>query len=147
MLSEESLLYRGVKYMKSTDKIKMVIAMRVDLHMRKGKMCAQAGHAVQMSITKLGKIKDNKFIINFEQNPILTEWWFSKSYTKIVVGVRDEVHLNELYNKAITEGIPVVMVVDNGITEFHGEKTPTCIALGPDYSSKIDRLTGGLQLL
>ncbi len=39
------------------------------------------------------------------------------------------------------------LITDAGRTEFHGEPTNTTLAIGPDYSEKIDKITGGLPLL
>jgi peptidyl-tRNA hydrolase len=36
---------------------------------------------------------------------------------------------------------------DSGKTEFPGEPTNTCLAIGPDDADKIDAVTGELQLL
>jgi PTH2 family peptidyl-tRNA hydrolase len=40
-----------------------------------------------------------------------------------------------------------VIIYDNGNTEFHGVKTLTAIAIGPDHAEFIDPITGHLQLL
>ena len=45
-----------------------------------------------------------------------------------------------------TYGLEVHLIEDSGLTEFHGQVTPTCVAIGPDYSEKIDPITGNLQL-
>jgi PTH2 family peptidyl-tRNA hydrolase len=44
-------------------------------------------------------------------------------------------------------GIKHHVVTDSGLTEFGGVPTKTCVAIGPDKSSKIDIITGGLELL
>jgi PTH2 family peptidyl-tRNA hydrolase len=44
-------------------------------------------------------------------------------------------------------GLEVHLITDNGKTEFHGEPTRTCLAIGPDDAEKIDAITGRLQLL
>jgi PTH2 family peptidyl-tRNA hydrolase len=52
-----------------------------------------------------------------------------------------------VYNNAITAGLQVHLITDSGKTEFHGQPTRTCLAIGPDESSKIDAVTGHLELL
>ncbi|NJO65883.1 MAG: hypothetical protein HC836_49780, partial [Richelia sp. RM2_1_2] len=37
--------------------------------------------------------------------------------------------------------------IDRGNTEFHGKYTETCLVIGPDYSNRIDEITGKLKLL
>jgi PTH2 family peptidyl-tRNA hydrolase len=39
------------------------------------------------------------------------------------------------------------LIIDSGKTEFGGVPTKTCLAIGPDYSEKIDKVTGNLKLL
>lgn len=39
------------------------------------------------------------------------------------------------------------MIEDNGLTEFHGVKTKTCIGIGPWVSEEIDKFTKHLKLL
>jgi PTH2 family peptidyl-tRNA hydrolase len=41
----------------------------------------------------------------------------------------------------------VYLCVDSGRTEFHGVLTPTCCAVGPDFSERVDPITGHLKLL
>jgi PTH2 family peptidyl-tRNA hydrolase len=40
----------------------------------------------------------------------------------------------------------VEVITDSGRTEFCGVPTRTCLALGPDLASKIDAITGTLEL-
>ena len=54
---------------------------------------------------------------------------------------------DDIYNKAKDAGLNVCEIIDNGLTEFHGVKTKTCLAIGPDLSDKIDPITGNLKLL
>jgi len=39
------------------------------------------------------------------------------------------------------------VIVDSGLTEFHGVKTKTCLAIGPNKKEDIDKITGSLKLL
>ena len=114
---------------------KMVIVMRTDLNMRKGKMVAQGAHAAMAILTKCP-----------EYPPILRKW-LEKSYTKVCVGVDSKEELVELYDKAKKAGVLCSLIVDNGQTEFKGIPTATCAAIGPDYCEAIDVITGGLKLL
>ena len=69
-----------------------------------------------------------------------------ESFAKVVVKVNDLAELLQIRDNAKNAGLEVHLIVDSGRTEFHGESTPTCIAIGPDYSDKIDPITGHLEL-
>ncbi len=52
-----------------------------------------------------------------------------------------------IHDNAIEFGLEVHLITDSGRTEFHGRPTRTCLAIGPDDASKIDQVTGNLELL
>ena len=121
------------------DTIKQVIVMRNDLGMRKGKMVAQGCHASISFLTR--KIQSGHTMTYVEQK------WVNDKFTKICVRVDSEQELIDIHNKALTYGMESHMITDAGLTEFNGVPTKTCLALGPDYASKIDAITGHLKLL
>lgn len=124
---------------------KMVIVMRTDLGMRKGKMVAQGAHASIGWLTQrpLNKHGFPKFYLTEAERD-----WLENSFTKICVGVGSLAALVQVYNNALEAGLhPINLVTDNGTTEFHGEPTPTCLAIGPTWSDDIDKVTGHLTLL
>ena len=53
----------------------------------------------------------------------------------------------QIHDKALEAGLEVHLITDSGRTEFHGQPTRTCLAIGPDEADKIDAITGHLQLL
>lgn len=61
--------------------------------------------------------------------------------------MNSEAELLAIRDKAIEAGLEVHLITDSGKTEFHGEPTNTCLAIGPDLAEKIDPITGELQLL
>jgi PTH2 family peptidyl-tRNA hydrolase len=73
--------------------------------------------------------------------------WMEGSFTKVVVGVNSEEEIYELAEAATRLDILHAVIVDSGFTEFHGNKTTTCIAIGPDKSEKIDKITKELPLI
>ena len=75
------------------------------------------------------------------------DWIFSDSFTKICVRVGSEKELDDIFAQAQKAGIVSALIIDSGKTMFHGVPTKTCCAIGPDYSSKIDIITGELKLL
>ncbi len=52
-----------------------------------------------------------------------------------------------IHDQAMALGLDVHLITDSGRTEFHGQPTRTCLAIGPDDASKIDEVTGQLELL
>lgn len=136
--------------------IKQIIVVRKDLNMRKGKIASQCSHAsMKVFFDRMEKHESpyeyNKTIFLHTFTPEMMTWldWEVglQGFTKIVVSCNSEEELYELERKAKEAKIPNALIIDNGLTEFHGIPTPTCIAIGPDEAEKIDLITGGLPLL
>ena len=135
--------------------IKQVTVVRKDLSMRKGKIASQCQHASLKvfldRIKILNSTESTSITAQLEFTPAMMGWLNWKEgqpgFTKIVVGCNSESELKELEAKANAAGIPNAIILDNGVTEFHGVKTYTCICLGPDESEKIDLITGDCSLL
>lgn len=134
---------------------KMVIVMRTDLNMRKGKMAAQAGHAASMFLVSLTHLiptvteGKNTFALGNRGIDLTEEQgeWLRGSYAKICVGINSEEELLALHEKAKEQGLTSYRVLDNGHTEFGGVQTHTCIAIGPHYPERFQGLTDHLKLL
>ena len=135
---------------------KMMIVMRRDLKMRKGKIAAQAGHAcvdaILMALSKEGRLNDLEmtaegFVLKDTGKPDtpLSEWFFYGS-AKICVYVDSEEELLAIAHKANDNGIIASVITDAGMTEFHGVPTKTCLALEPLPAEVADELTGELPL-
>lgn len=137
-------------------KSKMMIVMRRDLKMRKGKIAAQAGHAsvdaILSALYKEGRMND--FIMTSEGMALKPSGkpstplsdWFLCGCAKICVYVDSEDELTEIAKKAEERGIIASVITDAGMTEFHGVPTVTCLALEPLASEVADEITGGLPL-
>lgn len=115
--------------------------------MRKGKMVAQGAHASMAFITR----RLQKFF-NAGHCYAVDLWgpeqrWLEESFVKICVSVDSEKELLDIYAAAKQADVVCHLVQDNGLTEFDGVPTYTCLALGPDYSERLDTLTGHLKLL
>lgn len=126
---------------------KQVIVVRSDLKMQRGKEIAQGAHASMMFIGKRLYREDpdfDKFSIIL--TAVEAQWLYNGRFTKIGLKVDSEAELDALYEKAKAAGLEVHMVVDSGLTVFHGVPTKTCLAIGPDWPEKIDAVTGGLAL-
>ncbi len=125
---------------------KQVIIIRKDLNMRKGKMIAQGCHSSIQAL--LNRFVDSpkgclSYVIDY--GTPLHDWYYGLQ-TKIVVGCDSESELLELKRKADEAGLVNALIQDAGLTEFK-EPTYTCLAIGPDYSEKIDKITSHLKLL
>lgn len=119
----------------STFSYKMVIVIRTDIKMSKGKIAAQAGHA---AVSAAEYARKNR-----------PEWWnpwLSEGQCKIAVKAKSEQEINELERKAKNAGLPVALIVDRGLTEIP-PSTTTCLGIGPAPANKVDIITGNLSLL
>jgi len=142
---------------------KMVIVIRRDLNMRKGKMIAQGSHASMAFLTKSGLMEHDvecgemccdyheyyfkNSTMDMETHFKEITHWLENSFRKIVCYVNSEQELDELHQKALDNGLISHMIEDNGATEFNGVKTKTCIAIGPHYDEKFIGITDHLPLL
>jgi PTH2 family peptidyl-tRNA hydrolase len=125
-------------------KIKQVIVMRHDLKMRRGKQIAQGAHASMSFITRKLQSQPSICIDDFSHSE---RTWILGSFAKVCVRCNSEEELMAIHDKAIDMGLEVHLITDSGRTEFHGQPTRTCLAIGPDEASKIDHVTGHLELL
>lgn len=127
---------------------KQVIVVRKDLNMRKGKLAAQVAHASMKVILNqaIVNILKTKYTIHLMNGSALYDW-LNNLFTKVVVSCNSEEELLELHKKAKEENILCCLIQDSGKTEFHGVPTYTTLAIGPDYSENIDKITGHLSLL
>ncbi len=119
----------------NTDGCKLVIIVRNDVKMTKGKVAAQAGHAAV-----------NCALASRKNNPSKFSEWYNSGQTKVVLKVDS---LRELFEfKAIAEaqGITCSLVTDAGRTQID-PGTVTCLGMGPDKESVLDKITGDLKML
>ena len=124
--------------------IKQVIVMRHDLKMRRGKQIAQGAHASMAFLTLRLQNSPSISLNDFSSS---ARTWISGSFAKVCVRCNSEEELMAIHDKAIEMGLEVHLITDSGRTEFHGQPTRTCLAIGPDDASKIDQVTGHLELL
>lgn len=128
--------------------VKMVLVIRKDLKMRRGKEIAQACHgavgAILAQKTYIAESGDGASI-NLEVDKPTAEWILGM-FRKIAVVVNSEEELISLKEKCEEIGVRATLIEDNGLTEFHGEKTKTVLAIGPDYDEVLDPITGSLKL-
>lgn len=124
--------------------VKQVIVMRHDLKMRRGKQIAQGAHASISFLTRRLQQYGHTSLANCST---AEREWLTGSFAKVCCRVDSAEELLEICDKAKAAGLEVHLITDSGKTEFHGEPTDTCLAIGPDDAAKIDTITGHLQLL
>ena len=114
--------------------MKQMIVMRKDLNMRKGKMVAQGAHAsLKATLAHL----DHEYV----------SIWLDGPFKKVCVSVESEKELFEVLDSAQKAGIITALITDDGLTEFSGVPTHTCIAVGPATDDELENITGHLKLL
>lgn len=124
--------------------VKQVIVMRHDLGMRRGRQIAQGAHAAMSFISRRLQDQGAVSLSDFSE---VQRAWLAGSFAKVCCRVDSEEQLMEIFDKAKTAGLEVHLITDSGKTEFHGEPTRTCLAIGPDSTERIDSVTGHLTLL
>lgn len=119
----------------------MVLVVRNDLKMGKGKIGAQCGHAT------LGTYK-----LTQQWSEYSSYWksvlrrWNSEGQKKICVKVESLPEVLALLGKAKEQGIPYYLVADAGHTQVEaGSKT--VLGLGPATARQLDVVTGEMKLL
>lgn len=114
---------------------KMVLVVRNDLGMGKGKIGAQCGHAT------LGAYKRA-----VKKTPAAVASWSRWGQAKICVKVNSEAELLEIEQLAAALGIPHYTVADAGRTQIEAGSL-TVLAVGPAPVAQINEVTGHLKLL
>ncbi|MEV8512592.1 peptidyl-tRNA hydrolase Pth2 [Dactylosporangium sp. NPDC051484] len=112
---------------------RLVIVMRTDLGMGKGKIAAQAAHAAVAAAMR-------------NQGTAAFAGWWRAGQPKVVLKVPDEDTLGLVVGAAEEAGLPVEVIHDAGRTQV-AAGTPTCCAIGPARGDALHPVTGGLSLL
>ncbi len=112
---------------------KLILIVRSDLGMGRGKIAAQAAHAaVAAALAGIG-------------TPAFAAW-LRDGQPKVVLRAGSEEELHAIAGQAAEAGLPVQVIHDAGRTQVT-EGTPTCCAIGPAADTAIDAITGQLSLL
>lgn len=119
---------------------KMMIVIRKDLRMRRGKEVAQGAHAVEDIVRRI-------FSSPSEGSSEHVASWYGGGRKKVAVSVDSEAELESVYQQAASRGMPASIVTDAGLTEFNGVPTKTAVAIGPWDEDVIDLITGNLRLM
>lgn len=129
--------------------VKQVIVMRKDLKMRRGKEIAQGAHASIAWLTNRLELIEYKGRDEVIYDCILEDFehdWIEGSFTKVCCKVDSEEELMAIYEAAKKARLNVQLITDAGKTEFDGVPTRTCLAVGPNRTEDVDKVTGHLTL-
>ena len=118
----------------SGDPYKMVLLIRSDIGMTKGKAAAQCAHA---AITAYRSA--------LSRQPALLKEWEADGQAKVTLKVESEDELIELIKKAREAGLIGESIKDAGRTQL-AAGTRTVGIIGPGPSKIIDLITGHLKL-
>ncbi|XP_012229245.1 peptidyl-tRNA hydrolase 2, mitochondrial [Linepithema humile] len=116
---------------------KMVIAVRSDIRMGKGKIGAQCAHAA---------LECCRQTLNNEKKQQMFHSWLQIGQPKIVVAIPNEEELLILADKAEHAGLITAIIKDAGKTQLK-PGTITVLGIGPGSNEVIDSLTSKLRLL
>lgn len=137
--------------------IKQVIVVNKNLNMPIGKLAAQVAHASMNSLMSLSYENQDEYY--GLQNVMPLEYfnddtwmyndiyvWLETNYTKIVVYVKSEEKLLNIYEMAKERNLPCALVMDIANT-FFSEPTYTCVGIGPCKEEDFIGITDKLRLL
>lgn len=115
---------------------KLVLVVRNDLGMSKGKIAAQCSHA-----------SVECYKASVEHKPQIAKIWSVTGQKKVVVAINNgEKGLAELSKVAKSYKVLSCIIHDAGATQVKSG-TPTVIGIGPDSADVIDKITGHLKLI
>ncbi|XP_029720832.2 peptidyl-tRNA hydrolase 2, mitochondrial [Aedes albopictus] len=114
---------------------KMVLVVRSDLGLRKGKIASQCAHAAVMCYMRSASVNQAKLNL-----------WLVQGQPKIVVKVESLEEMVAIAQQANEKRVVAEIVRDAGRTQV-SSGTETVLGLGPDSSDVIDSLAGHLKLL
>jgi PTH2 family peptidyl-tRNA hydrolase len=112
---------------------KLVVVVRTDLGMGRGKLAAQVAHAAVVAV------------LSAQGRPDFGTW-LGEGQPKVVLSVSDSERLSAVAAAADAAGLPVHVICDACRTQL-AQGTTTCCAIGPADNARIDAVTGGLSLL
>jgi peptidyl-tRNA hydrolase, PTH2 family len=113
--------------------MKLVLVVRADLGMSRGKIAAQAAHAaVTAVLAGLGGAD--------------VAAWLRDGQPKVVLRADGPEHFDAIAAQAAAAGLPIQVISDAGRTQVVAG-TQTCLAIGPADARRIDAVTADLALL
>lgn len=125
------------------EECKLMLVVRTDLGMNKGKIAAQCSHATLSCYKKLS----TKAITNpMSPEAAILRQWERQGQAKVAVQCKSEEELMTLLAKAQSLGINAQYIRDAGRTQIEAGTT-TVLGVGPAPKSLVNQVTGNLKLL
>ncbi len=125
----------GFKSVRQDEEYKIVVLVRTDLDMGKGKVAAQVGHASVELALRAQKMDRRSF-----------DAWMSGGQKKAVLKVANKNEMIHYMNKARSNGLYICIITDAGRTQVE-PGSQTCVGIGPAPCNDIDRVTGDLKMM
>ncbi|MCJ1280794.1 hypothetical protein MMC26_000111 [Xylographa opegraphella] len=119
------------------EECKLVLVVRTDLGMGKGKIAAQCSHATLACYSH--------FLAHAPASPLLKRWQ-ALGQAKVALQCRTEEELLTLQAQALSLGLCARVIRDAGRTQI-ASGSATVLGIGPGPKGVVDRVTGGLKLL
>jgi len=114
---------------------KLVVVVREDLDLSKGKLAVQVAHAAVTAALE-AKAGNSKWF----------HGWMTEGQKKVVVRASGIEELKALERKAQDLKLPTALIEDAGLTELP-PGTTTCLGVGPGANHLVDAVTAHLKLL
>ncbi|TLS24565.1 hypothetical protein PpBr36_08039 [Pyricularia pennisetigena] len=123
------------------EECKLVLVVRTDLGMTKGKIAAQCSHATLACYKVL-----TRAALKSDAAARLLRRWERMGQAKIAVQVKSQEELEELQGVARSLGVTAEAIHDAGRTQI-AAGSMTVLGVGPAPKSLVDQITGKLKLL
>lgn len=125
------------EFLGHNEECKMVLVVRTDLGMTKGKIGAQCGHAT---------LACYKHFLRHSPDSMILKRWERLGQAKVALQVKSEEELELLQAQALSLGLVAHIIHDAGRTQI-ASGSATVLGIGPAPKSVIDQVTGHLKLL
>ncbi|KAI1368222.1 PTH2-domain-containing protein [Xylaria arbuscula] len=125
------------------EECKLVLVVRTDLGMTKGKIAAQCSHATLACYKTLSRSASRQ---PTSAEAKILQRWERLGQAKIAVQVKSQDELLALMGKARSLGVTAEVIQDAGRTQIDPGSL-TVLGVGPAPKSLVDQITGGLKLL
>lgn len=113
----------------------MILVVRNDLKMGKGKIAAQCGHGAVGAYQKA-----------MHATPSIVQRWENSGCAKVAVRVDSKEELFEIRKAAQAKQLNYCLIRDAGRTQVE-PNSATVLAIGPAKNDILDSITGHLKLL
>ncbi|KAI1506302.1 peptidyl-tRNA hydrolase PTH2-domain-containing protein [Biscogniauxia marginata] len=125
------------------EECKLVLVVRTDLGMTKGKIAAQCSHATLACYKSLSRRSSSP---SDAISTSILRRWERLGQAKIAVQTKSEAELLALMSRARALGVTAEVIQDAGRTQIDPGSL-TVLGVGPAPRSLVDQVTGGLKLL